>query len=73
MRSPPAVPSDVRVHVPTMVLWGAKDKFIRRKYAEKSAALCDDGRLEIIEYATHWVQHEEVTRVNGRLIEFMRP
>jgi pimeloyl-ACP methyl ester carboxylesterase len=73
MRSPPAVPADARVHVPTLVLWGVKDKFIRPKYAEASVRLCDDGRLELFEDATHWVQHEEADRVNGRIIEFLRP
>jgi pimeloyl-ACP methyl ester carboxylesterase len=72
MRSPPVIPADVRVHVPALVLWGAKDKFIRRKYAEKSSALCDDGRLEVFNDATHWVQHEEAGGVNGRLVEFLR-
>jgi pimeloyl-ACP methyl ester carboxylesterase len=73
MRAPPAIPADVRVHMPTLVLWGAKDRFIRPKYAAKSVALCDDGRLEMLEAATHWVQHEEADRVNHRLTEFLRP
>jgi epoxide hydrolase 4 len=72
MRSPPAIPPDVRVRVPTLVLWGAKDKFIRRKYADKSVAMCDDGRLEVFEDATHWVQHEEAARVNERVIKFLK-
>src|SRR5262249_13584916 len=38
MRSRPAIPPDVRVHVPTLVLWGVKDRFIRPKYAERSVA-----------------------------------
>jgi pimeloyl-ACP methyl ester carboxylesterase len=71
MRSPPAARPDVRVHVPTLVLWGARDKFIRRKYAERSLALCDDGRLELFEDATHWLQHEEAASVNERLIQFL--
>ena len=71
VRSQPAIPADV-VHVPTLVLWGAKDRFIRRKYAEKSVALCDDGRLEVFDDATHWVQHEEAGRVNERLVAFLR-
>jgi pimeloyl-ACP methyl ester carboxylesterase len=71
MRSPPVTSPDVRVHVPTLVLWGARDKFIRRRYADQTVARCDDGRLEMFEDATHWIQHEEVTRVNDRLIEFL--
>jgi epoxide hydrolase 4 len=72
MRSPPIAPTDVRVHVPTLVLWGARDKFIHLKYAEKSAQMCDDGQLEMFADATHWIQHEEPERVNQRLIEFLR-
>jgi epoxide hydrolase 4 len=72
MRSPPAARPDVRVHVPTSVLWGARDKFIRRKYAEKSVQMCDDGRLEIFEDASHWIQHEEAERVNEELAKFLR-
>jgi pimeloyl-ACP methyl ester carboxylesterase len=34
--------------------------------------MCDDGRLEVFEDVTHWIQHEEPARVNGRLIEFLR-
>jgi pimeloyl-ACP methyl ester carboxylesterase len=71
LRSPPRIPADVRVHVPALILWGAADTAIRRKYAAASAALCDDVRLETFETATHWVQHEEVGRVNQRLIEFL--
>ncbi|MFO0907487.1 MAG: alpha/beta hydrolase [Isosphaeraceae bacterium] len=36
-----------------------------------SLALCDQGRLELIEEATHWVQHEEPGCVNRRLIDFL--
>jgi pimeloyl-ACP methyl ester carboxylesterase len=66
------IPTEVRVHVPTLVLWGKKDKFIRPKYAEKSVALCDAGRLEMFDDVTHWIQHEEPGRVNERLIAFLR-
>ena len=72
MRSPPHPWADPRVHVPTLVLWGGRDKFIRRKYAEKSVAMCDDGRLELFADATHWIQHEEAGRVNERILDFLR-
>ncbi len=71
-RARPPLPADVTVRVPTLVLWGAKDKFIGREIAEQSVAQCADGRLEFLEEATHWVQHEEPGRVNRRLIEFLR-
>jgi pimeloyl-ACP methyl ester carboxylesterase len=71
MRSPPATPTGVRVHLPTLVFWGVRDRFIRSKYAERSAAMCDDVRLDAFEDATHWVQHEKAEEVNQRLIAFL--
>jgi pimeloyl-ACP methyl ester carboxylesterase len=72
LRSPPATPADAHVHVPTLVLWGARDRFIRSKYAAKSAALCDDVRLEMFHDATHWLQHEEPERVSEWLVAFFQ-
>jgi pimeloyl-ACP methyl ester carboxylesterase len=72
LRSPPIVPADIRIHVPTLVLWGARDSAIRSQYAAKSAALCTNVRVEMFDDATHWVQHEEPERVNERLMEFLR-
>jgi pimeloyl-ACP methyl ester carboxylesterase len=68
----PKTPADVRIHVPTLVLWGAQDKFLSREMAQDSMAYCDDGRLVYFEEATHWVQHEEVTKVNEFILHFLR-
>jgi pimeloyl-ACP methyl ester carboxylesterase len=70
LRSQPKKPPSLRVTVPTLLLWGGKDRFLGRELAESSIALCDDGRLEFFDEATHWIQHEEPERVNGRLVEF---
>ena len=61
----------LRVGVPTLVLWGARDRFLGREMAAPSAALCDDGRLEVFETATHWLQHDEAEAVNERLVRFL--
>ena len=71
LRRPPAPLADPRVRVPTLILWGARDRFLGRGLADASAALCTDARLEWIEGATHWVQHEEPDRVNRLLIDFL--
>jgi epoxide hydrolase 4 len=63
--SPPEESPDLRVRVPTQILWGAKDRFIGREFAARSAALCDTVELRMVEEATHWVQHEEAERVNA--------
>jgi len=72
LRRPPAPPADPRVNVPTLLIWGTQDRFLGRDLAEASLALCAAGRLERIEEATHWVQHEEPDRVNRLLIDFLR-
>lgn len=61
---------DSRVTVPTLLLWGAKDRALRREMAQPSIDLCDDGRLVFLEDATHWVQHEEPDAVNAMLVDF---
>ena len=61
----------LRVSVPTLVLWGARDRFLGREMAEPSVALCDHGRLELFETATHWLQHDEADAVNDRLCRFL--
>lgn len=60
-----------RVTIPTLVIWGAQDRFLQPGLAEASLALCDDGRILRIDNATHWVQHEEPERVNAAMLEFL--
>ncbi len=71
LRFPPRARS-IRVPVPTRVIWGARDRFLERSAAEASLAVCDEGRLDLIEEATHWAHLEEPERVNGLLIEALR-
>lgn len=59
-----------RVTVPTLILWGARDAFLKREMAQDSAALCADARLVYFEDATHWVQHEKANEVSALLTEF---
>jgi pimeloyl-ACP methyl ester carboxylesterase len=65
----PTLPKDTRVHVPTLVIWGAKDRFLDAAMAQPSADLCDAGRLVMVLDATHWVQHEAAERVTALLAE----
>jgi pimeloyl-ACP methyl ester carboxylesterase len=71
LRSRPERPAGLRVRVPTLLLWGTEDEFLGREMAQPSIDLCDDGRLEFFEGATHWLHHEEPEWVNARLIEFL--
>lgn len=60
-----------RIAAPTLLIWGAQDRFLGREMAQPSIDLCDRGRLVFLEAATHWVQHEEPDRVNDLIREFL--
>jgi len=67
----PKLLKEKRVKVPTMLIWGMKDKALSHRMARPSMDYCDDGKLVFFENATHWVQHDEAERVNQFLIEFL--
>ena len=64
-------PPRERVTVPTLVVWGARDRFLARSMARESAEACDNGRLALFPDATHWVHHEESVRVADRILDFL--
>ena len=72
MRGRPRLPSPPCLSVPTLLIWGARDRFLGREMAQQSIDLCSEGRLVVIEEATHWVQHEEADRVNALIADFLR-
>ena len=72
LQKPPKPPASSRITVPTLLIWGAQDKFLRREMAQASIDLCDDGRLIFIEEASHWVQHEEAEQVNELVETFLK-
>jgi pimeloyl-ACP methyl ester carboxylesterase len=68
----PTYTADMRVRVPTQIIWGARDAALSLSLAQASADLCDDVRLNVIETATHWVHHEEPAQVNAILTAFLK-
>jgi len=72
VQKPPATPENVRLPMPTLMIWGAQDQFLSASMAQPSIDLCDDGKLVMIDDATHWVQHDAHEQVNGLLLDFLR-
>ena len=70
-RGDPADPPSQTVDSPTMLIWGTQDPYLSTGMARDSMQYCSNGRLELIEDATHWVQHEVPDRVNDLLLEFL--
>ncbi|NUE03447.1 alpha/beta hydrolase [Halorubraceae archaeon YAN] len=63
--------NDPIVAVPTLVIWGAEDTFLKKSMAWESVDLCEDGQLVMLDTATHWVLHEEPVRVSNELCTFL--
>jgi pimeloyl-ACP methyl ester carboxylesterase len=63
---------DRTVHVPTRILWGERDAFLLSDMAHESLRYCTNAELFTFAEATHWLQHEEPTRVSELLIDFFR-
>jgi pimeloyl-ACP methyl ester carboxylesterase len=71
LRRPPAIPANPRIIVPTMLIWGTQDTALSSEMAQPSIDLCDNGRLVLLNDATHWVNHEKLEKVNNLIGEFL--
>jgi len=65
-------PSNYRIRVPTVMVWGLRDRYGEADLARASVKLCDQGELVLFENATHWVQYDEPQRLNALLLEFLQ-
>jgi len=70
LQMPPDMSGDLRIRVPTLMLWGAQDVALSRELVQPSLDLCDDGRLVFFEDSSHWVQLDESESVNKHLVDF---
>lgn len=66
------LPQEMRIRVPTLMMWGAKDIALTHRMARPSIDHCDDGKLIFFPDATHWVQHDAADEVNHYLIDFLQ-
>jgi len=70
LRKPPGPSSRIRIGLPTLILWGERDRYAGRELAKASAALCDRAEIKWFANATHWLQHDEPAEVARRCVEF---
>lgn len=61
-----------KIQVPTLILWGEKDKFLGTDLARESLRVVENGELVFFPKSTHWIQHDEPNDVNTYLLEFMQ-
>ena len=62
---------DIKVNVQTLILWGAKDKFLVEDMASKSLANCLRGQLHMLQDLSHWLHHEDPDRINNLIMDFI--
>lgn len=60
------------IRSPTLVIWGKKDPALSSHLATESLALCEQGRIQWLPEATHWLHHEASPQVNDALINHLR-
>jgi pimeloyl-ACP methyl ester carboxylesterase len=65
------ITNDMRVRIPTLMLWGVKDVALSYRMARPSLDYCAKGNLIFFPEATHWLQHEEADEVNRHLLNFI--
>ena len=71
VRSLGLVTSDMRIKVPTLMMWGIKDVALSHRMARPSMDYCDEGNLILFPEVTHWVQHDAADEVNHYLVDFI--
>lgn len=69
VRHPPEPPPFRTVDVPSLLIWGRHDSALGFEMAAPSAERLSDGRLEVIDEAAHFVQHDAPERVAALLLE----
>ena len=65
-------PEDMRVRVPTRVIWGESDHALPKTLIDGLEHWVEDLVIERIAEGTHWLVHEQPRRVNGLIRRFLQ-
>jgi pimeloyl-ACP methyl ester carboxylesterase len=65
------LPKEMRIKVPTLMMWGMKDIALTHRMARPSMDYVDEGNLILFPESTHWVQLDAADEVNHYLIDFL--
>jgi pimeloyl-ACP methyl ester carboxylesterase len=60
------------IQVPMLLIWGRKDCFLLHQMAQASIDKCANGKLVMIEEATHWIHHEQPELMNTLIHDFIK-
>ncbi len=62
---------DLTVRVPTLVIWGERDRYLGRELNDDLGRWVPELTLRYIPNASHWVQQDRPEEVNRYLLEFL--
>jgi pimeloyl-ACP methyl ester carboxylesterase len=62
---------DATISVPTLVIWGVRDRYLGLPLLDGLERLVDSLRIERIPDASHWVQADAPDRVNELILDFL--
>lgn len=68
-RYPPHIPAG-KLTVPTLILWGLRDRFLLPELAAESGTQCDHVSVTYFDRASHWLPHEEPEQVSSCISQF---
>lgn len=60
-----------RIEVPTLLIWGLRDRYLTARLTEGLERWVPRLRVERLPEASHWVQNDAPERVNALLTEFL--
>lgn len=62
-----------KIRTPTLIIWGTRDAYLESITAENSITdYTEEGKIEYVEGASHWVQQEEPEIVNKHICDFLQ-
>jgi len=65
-------PKEMRIRMPTLIIWGVHDIALEKDMAELSTQFVDKVSVKYIENGTHFVQQDKPNEVNEQMNEFLR-
>lgn len=68
-RYPPRIPAG-KLTVPTLILWGVRDRFLLPELAAESATECECVTVTYFDRASHWLPQEEAGQVSSCISQF---
>ncbi|MFK7946134.1 MAG: alpha/beta fold hydrolase [Saprospiraceae bacterium] len=70
-RSMPTKVNNAFLKMPVLILWGENDLYLTTDVAERNLSYCQNGKLIIIENASHWLLLENTEEVVEMMMDFL--